>query len=153
MIELSVPVATAGLFAQDQTERQVTTLIIVLIVVALLLATLTAWFWHHTDPRRRAFREAEARREELDTEVTRRNEGSLAAQRDAEMREANASLLARERRAESARTDERAPQRRNGDAGGRAEQAIDQTDDGGLSADEWIRLTGPAPKRNPGAGA
>ena len=63
MIELIAAVPAVALFAQDQTERQVTTLIIVLIVVALLLATLTAWFWHHTDPRRRAFEQAEARRE------------------------------------------------------------------------------------------
>ncbi len=132
-MELAQLLSAPSLIAQvDQTERQVTTLIIALIVVALLLATLTAWYWHHTDPRRRAHARAEARREAMEEETARRESGSLAAQRAAD---------------EQRLLEHPYP---NGSSGG-----IDVTspsDDASMSADEWIRLTGPAPKNTPGNG-
>jgi hypothetical protein len=38
----------------ERTQRAVTVLVIMLLVVACLLAALTAWYWHHTSPGRRA---------------------------------------------------------------------------------------------------
>lgn len=131
--ELAQVLSAPSLIAQvDQTERQVTTLIIALIVVALLLATLTAWFWHHTDPRRRAFERAEARREAMEEETARRESGSLAAQRAVD---------------EQRLIDDPYP---NGSNGGI--NVAGATGDDTMSADEWIRLTGPAPKNTPGNG-
>ncbi len=116
----------------DQTGRQITTMIVVLLVIAVLLALLTAWYWKHTDPRRRAMQQAEARRAAREVEEDRR-------------------AVAGEPAAVAV------PHSTSHPAGSQvrhdpvwASEAVEQNgvaaSDSGMSADEWLRLTGPAPR-------
>lgn len=113
----------------DQTGRQITTMIVVLLVIAVILAFLTAWYWKHTDPRRRAMLQAEANRASLEAEEGRRaqaGEPAVAVPRST---------------SHPAGTESRHDPVWAGESAERDEVA---SSDSGMSADEWLRLTGPA---------
>ena len=115
----------------DQTGRQITTMIVVLLVIALLLGLLTAWYWRHTDPRRRAQLQAEARRAAREAEEARRLEVGEPALDEPAPQQVSARPGGTERAVDSVWADET--------VGG----AIATADDDGVSDDEWLRLTGP----------
>lgn len=131
----------------DQTGRQITTMIVVLLVIAVILAFLTAWYWKHTDPRRRAMLQAEANRASRDAEEVRRAQAGEPAVEAVQRSTSHPAGT-------EARHDPVW-------AGESAERGGVSSSESGMSSDEWLRLTGPASRpaaqptngRNGSAGA
>lgn len=115
----------------DQTGRQITTMIVVLLAIAVLLGLLTAWYWRHTDPRQRAMLQAEARRASREAEEDRRLEVGEPAI-EARAPQHVAAHTAPQPQTDSIWADEPAT----------APMPAPAENDG-MSADEWLRLTGP----------
>ena len=126
-----VPVLTA-VFAQesvaaaDDTSRTVTLVIGILLGLAVLLAGLTFWYWRRTDPRKRADAAAPAR---AVVAAPGGDRSSWPAPQPAAV-QAPSATAARSARPSAATS------------GAAAGPATGTSDDRGISAEEWLRLTG-----------